>query len=369
MPSVQLEPSFKAAPGGLPPAADLRSVMLRGAAARKVVDALLPEETDEPLSRKPSLAEFETIQGAEKTPSASLALARADAGRSADQASLQFWSRTLAEAQDSPEEEEDDETGEDESADTPPQDGPAPAADLRMIVFGTNRSAVAGLHASTAKDNWGDGGFVVFGPGDNLFLKKPAAPRSNAPLPPLKLARPAGETRAREIKRPAIVAAPPPRREPAPQSTHIAEVGSAIASARAAEAVRRPRKPARPYWASLSTLALLAWFFANVVPSGIGLADNPLRDRFDGATPALIAQGDHDLRIGDIAAARRSYARAADAGSARAALMMGKTFDPIFLAGAGITGVPGETASALNWYRRAWALDDTSPATPLRPME
>jgi len=70
-------------------------------------------------------------------------------------------------------------------------------------------------------------------------------------------------------------------------------------------------------------------------------------------TSALLRRGDSFLAAGDVASARLFYQRAADAGDAPAALRLGATFDPAFLARTGIRGVVGDEAQASLWYRRA----------------
>jgi TPR repeat protein len=64
------------------------------------------------------------------------------------------------------------------------------------------------------------------------------------------------------------------------------------------------------------------------------------------------------LEIGDIAAARLLFRRAAEAGSAAAALAIGKTNDPRFLAEIGTQGIVPDPVAAAEWYRRAAALGD-----------
>lgn len=73
---------------------------------------------------------------------------------------------------------------------------------------------------------------------------------------------------------------------------------------------------------------------------------------------ALVQRGDELVITGDIAGARLYYERAAEAGSARAALRMGKTADPRFLAATGVRGWRGDPAEAAKWYRRARELGD-----------
>jgi TPR repeat protein len=66
-----------------------------------------------------------------------------------------------------------------------------------------------------------------------------------------------------------------------------------------------------------------------------------------------LARGDALLGTGDIASARLFYERAADGGNAEAAIRLGETFDPSFLARARLNGVRGDLAVALKWYKRA----------------
>lgn len=89
------------------------------------------------------------------------------------------------------------------------------------------------------------------------------------------------------------------------------------------------------------------------VPAAAKTAERP-RARED--VPALMARGDAHLAAGDLASARLFYERAADAGNADAALMVGRTFDPAVLAQSGLRGVRGDSAVAATWYRRAAAL-------------
>jgi hypothetical protein len=84
---------------------------------------------------------------------------------------------------------------------------------------------------------------------------------------------------------------------------------------------------------------------------------------------ALVTRGDAFLNAGDIASARLYYERAADAGDGRAALRLGATFDPAFLARAGVRGAPGDLARASSWYRRAYELGETGAAEHLKNLD
>jgi TPR repeat protein len=73
-----------------------------------------------------------------------------------------------------------------------------------------------------------------------------------------------------------------------------------------------------------------------------------------------LSRGDSFLHAGDVASARLFYERAADAGDWQAAIRMGATFDPTFLARAGVRA-GGDPAQAQSWYRHA--LDLGAPKT------
>jgi TPR repeat protein len=83
---------------------------------------------------------------------------------------------------------------------------------------------------------------------------------------------------------------------------------------------------------------------------------------------ALRTRGDALLATGDIVSARLFYERAAEGGDAQAALMAGQTFDPGFLARAGVRGVRGDKAQASEWYRRAGALGSAEADRRLKTL-
>ena len=67
----------------------------------------------------------------------------------------------------------------------------------------------------------------------------------------------------------------------------------------------------------------------------------------------LIRRGEVFIATGDIAAARLVLQRAAEAGDARAALMLAGTYDPIILEKLSIQGLASDIAAARTWYERA----------------
>lgn len=80
---------------------------------------------------------------------------------------------------------------------------------------------------------------------------------------------------------------------------------------------------------------------------------------------ALLARGDALLSSGDIASARLCYETAADRGDAQAALRLGETYDPAFLAQAHLIGARSDPTQATRWYQRALALGATEAQTLL----
>ena len=68
---------------------------------------------------------------------------------------------------------------------------------------------------------------------------------------------------------------------------------------------------------------------------------------------ALIRDGNKRMREGDILGARQSYQKAVAFGDAAAALVMGRSYDPIYFAKIAGRNAEPEPAKAFEWYRRA----------------
>ena len=84
-------------------------------------------------------------------------------------------------------------------------------------------------------------------------------------------------------------------------------------------------------------------------------ANRPLSDADLGA---LLHRGDQLLASGDIIAARHYFELVSEAGDPRAALRLGKTYDPAFLQQSGVRGIAGDPALAKSWYLKAIASGD-----------
>jgi hypothetical protein len=80
---------------------------------------------------------------------------------------------------------------------------------------------------------------------------------------------------------------------------------------------------------------------------------------------ALVERARPLLERGDLANARLLLERAADGGSARAAMIMAETYDPTVLKQRGVLGAVGNAELARKWYQRAQALGSPDVASRL----
>jgi hypothetical protein len=122
----------------------------------------------------------------------------------------------------------------------------------------------------------------------------------------------------------------------------------------------------------------LQWI-AKALEGRHGTGTWPDRNRVDKTKPILklapdevamlIRRGQESLKLGDIAAARLLLQRAADAGSAAAALTLGSTFDPAVLRDIGVLGFAPDAKQARIWYGRAAALGSQEAAGRMERLE
>ena len=87
-----------------------------------------------------------------------------------------------------------------------------------------------------------------------------------------------------------------------------------------------------------------------------------------GALNELVQKADQLLARGDIVSARGLYERAAEMGSAPAALALGSTFDPNRLWSLGVFGMVGNKDRARQWYTRADQLGHAEAKSRLRAL-
>ena len=83
----------------------------------------------------------------------------------------------------------------------------------------------------------------------------------------------------------------------------------------------------------------------------------------------LLKRGKDAFSTGDLAAARLLLRRAAEGGSAEAALALGATFDPLIIRRLGAIGAAPDAAQARQWYQKAVALGSTTASQPLAQLE
>ena len=83
----------------------------------------------------------------------------------------------------------------------------------------------------------------------------------------------------------------------------------------------------------------------------------------------LVKRGQDFLQNGDLASARLILRRAAEAGSANAALALGATFDPLVIQRLGVIGIEPDIARARQWYQRAAELGSATASQQLTKLE
>jgi len=83
----------------------------------------------------------------------------------------------------------------------------------------------------------------------------------------------------------------------------------------------------------------------------------------------LLKRGKDAFSTGDLAAARLLLRRAAEAGSAEAALALGATFDPLVIRRLGAIGAAPDPAQARQWYQRAADLGSAAAMGQLAKLE
>ncbi len=83
----------------------------------------------------------------------------------------------------------------------------------------------------------------------------------------------------------------------------------------------------------------------------------------------LIAHGNKMVGVGYFPGARAYFGRAAEAGSGDAALAMGETYDPDFIAKMGAQGIKPEPDQAIAWYERAKALGAAGAADKIAALK
>jgi len=97
-------------------------------------------------------------------------------------------------------------------------------------------------------------------------------------------------------------------------------------------------------------------------------ASSPLK-LADDEIATLIKRGQDLLQSGDLVSARLLLRRAAEAGSASAALALGATFDPLVIRRLGVIGLEPDAERARQWYRKAAELGSADASQQLAKLE
>ncbi len=165
---------------------------------------------------------------------------------------------------------------------------------------------------------------------------------------------------------------------------NVQEKGSSVAADPASSetpvetAVTTPRVPATQAKVTVETVANVAPVSAPAVslpseasaavlpspPSPVpgaapkALSVTPRLTLADPMASQYASRGDAMMGIKDVSAARRFYEFAANAGDARAAAALARTYEASFLAELGTIGIKPDPGLAMAWYRKAAALGD-----------
>jgi hypothetical protein len=187
-------------------------------------------------------------------------------------------------------------------------------------------------------------------------MARPEASTSSAALP---APRPTNQVKL------ALVEPPASPVQPAETTTSV-PTGPQIA---AAPANTEPTKPAAAADAPQSAPAPQQAAPLQLTPSPQPQQDEHAALRLDDAEIAiLIERGNDFLKNGDFASARLLLRRAADGGSADAAMALATTFDPVVLARLGAIGAAPDIAKAREWYQRAVDLGSTAASRQLAKL-
>jgi type II secretory pathway predicted ATPase ExeA len=199
-------------------------------------------------------------------------------------------------------------------------------------------------------------------PADAASMQQPAAPSPTA----LEEPKATTEPEPVALTEPANPVPEPPRSSSSGSTpdTPAAEIAKPPADIPAAPSASTPPPPPPAQSPPPAQLSLAAPAPAGGAEAGAlhapAAAPNPAvapAKTTDILSPSLVSKlldrGDAMLAAGDISAARLLFRRAAEAGSGRAAIQAGRTYDPRYLNSIGAMGIQADAAEAASWYRRA----------------
>lgn len=199
-----------------------------------------------------------------------------------------------------------------------------------------------------------------------IQLSPPAAKALDGPAQPPAAASPPAPAAKQDASAREASPAPPqspntiaePALAPAGASPRPAEAkAEAKAASKAASLVDRPEQPA---WPSPPAPPAPRVAPPPVLPEAV-IHDEALIRR-------LIVQGQEVLDQGHVMSARLLFRRAAESGSAEAALLLGDTFDPERLKSIGVRGLAGDIEQSVKWYEKADELGATAAKARLSAL-
>jgi hypothetical protein len=177
----------------------------------------------------------------------------------------------------------------------------------------------------------------------------------------LAVALPSAKSSRNEAVRADVASTPPVNKEAIDPLRSPAAVGLLVQHG-LAEANAPAKPPETPLIAAPQAIA---------TPPGAAAPTTDARrlplDRDEIAT--LVKRGKDSLTNGDLASARLLLQRAAEAGSADAAMALGATFDPLVIRRLGAIGAEPDAARARQWYQKAVELGAAGASQPLAKLE
>ncbi len=165
------------------------------------------------------------------------------------------------------------------------------------------------------------------------------APAAMAPPPPT----PQRSGASNQVE--AVPASSPEQHAEANEPTQLAEPPHSVASAQAGAASVSGPQPT-PAQGSITALRLNSQEITTLMDGGSAY-----------------------FKRGDFASARLLFRRAAEAGSANAALMLGSTFDPLIIRQFGVIGIEPDVARASQWYEKAEELGSDAASQRLANLK
>jgi TPR repeat protein len=117
-------------------------------------------------------------------------------------------------------------------------------------------------------------------------------------------------------------------------------------------------------------IASARWWYERAAELGSFAASQELtRLQPSSEIATLLSRGKDFFNNGDVVSARLLFRRAAAAGNAEAAFVLGRTFDPVVADQMGIIGIKADIAGARRWYERAAELGSPAASQELARLE